>query len=817
MSSSGARDQEEARLSEIRLLDMAALQPKIDRLTRLARTVADVPHAYVVVVEADHAWQSEFEGKPAGVVPREEAIASFIIAAGQTLYTPDARYFAKHHPWVKGPPYVRFFCGAPIRLRNGVTIGAFCISSPEPRMPDETLIGFVEDMAALAADEIDSFRAHRNLAEAESEAQALQNQLRTFVLTAPVALAITDRDLRLMEVSPAWRMETGLHGEVIGRSIPELFPQSYPQQRAWFRRALTGESMRAEKLLAIRPDGQQRWIRAELGPWRNSRGEVGGVVIMTNDITDMVSSLDRAERSEKRLKLAIEIANFMFYEVDGETKTLTVGGAHDTFLDRALTYEELAANPWNAVHPEDRPAAMAEWARCMQAGVPLRTEYRMNRGDDKEVWAYAAAEVVFDDEGKPSRLLGVLKDITQRRKAELALVAARDAAEAANRAKSDFLANMSHEIRTPLNGILGVATALSQTTLTAAQREMVDLIQASGGALESILSDVLDFSRIEAGHLELRPERFHLEGCIRSAAALFEASALDKGLTFEVEVAREACAMFEGDAGRIRQILFNLLSNAVKFTHGGGITVQVEAEEQDPETACVAIRVTDTGIGFDPEIKGRLFERFEQADASITRRFGGSGLGLAISRMLAAAMGGELDAISEPGRGSAFSFTLPLKRAAALKKARPAAQATPAPGQAPRVLLAEDHAVNRRVVELILGAAGVDLTCVENGLEAVEAAQLGGFDLILMDMQMPEMDGLTAIRTIRARERKKRLPRTHIWTLSANAMPEHVEASILAGANGHLAKPISAPALLKVLTEACTPAAPTPEALAKTA
>jgi CheY-like chemotaxis protein len=234
----------------------------------------------------------------------------------------------------------------------------------------------------------------------------------------------------------------------------------------------------------------------------------------------------------------------------------------------------------------------------------------------------------------------------------------------------------------------------------------------------------------------------------------------------------------------------------------------VEADER------VAIRVIDTGVGFDPDIKGRLFQRFEQADSSITRRFGGSGLGLAISRSLAEAMGGELDATSEPGRGSTFTLILPLKRAAAAKPVPDAAPAATPRGQAPRVLLAEDHAVNRRGVELILASAGVDLICVENGREAVEMARRGGFDLILMDMQMPEMDGLTAIRTIRAHERKKRLPRAHIWTLSANALPVHVEASIVAGANGHLAKPISAPALLKVLTEAC--AAVDPEGLALT-
>ncbi len=381
MSSSAAQDQEEARLSEIRLLAMAALRPKIDRLTRLAKAVADVPQAYVVIVEADHAWQSEFEGKPAGVIPRSEAIASFIIAAGQTVYTTDARYFARHHPWVTGPPYVRFFCGAPIRLRNGVTIGAFCISSPQPRIPDEALIAMVEDFAALTADEIDNFRALGRLAEAESEAHALQRQLQTFVRGSPVALCMMDRDLRVLEVSPSWRTENGIEGEVIGHTLAELFPDSFPNWADAFRRGLAGEMISAERMQFTRPDGEKRWIRAEVVPWRGPTGEIGGVMSMSDDITELMASLERAERSEKRLTLAIEIAAFMFYEVDGETQTVTTGGAADTFLDRRLTFEELSANPWIAVHPDDRPAAMAEWALCMQKGEPFRTEYPMNRAD----------------------------------------------------------------------------------------------------------------------------------------------------------------------------------------------------------------------------------------------------------------------------------------------------------------------------------------------------------------------------------------------------------------------------------------------------
>jgi CheY-like chemotaxis protein/anti-sigma regulatory factor (Ser/Thr protein kinase) len=347
---------------------------------------------------------------------------------------------------------------------------------------------------------------------------------------------------------------------------------------------------------------------------------------------------------------------------------------------------------------------------------------------------------------------------------------------------------------------MGVASALGGTELSEAQREMVGLIESSAETLESLLSDVLDLARIESGRLELKAEDFDLAQAASDVAALFEATARAKGLALSVETEPAAAGCFVGDAPRIRQVLSNLVSNAVKFTAKGSVTIRLEARPTD-DGAAVSLSVADTGIGFDAAAAERLFERFEQADGSITRRYGGSGLGLAISRSLAEAMGGRLAAQSQPGQGSTFTFELTLPRAADLDEgSAPDDRAAPAADLSRlRVLLAEDHPTNRRVVELILGAAGVALTSVENGAEAVEAWAAGDYDLILMDMQMPVMDGLTATRAIREREGGLGRPRTPIYSLTANAMPEHVRESVSAGADGHLTKPISAEALLRTV------------------
>jgi len=313
---------------------------------------------------------------------------------------------------------------------------------------------------------------------------------------------------------------------------------------------------------------------------------------------------------------------------------------------------------------------------------------------------------------------------------------------------------------------------------------------------------VLDLARIESGRMTLAHEPFNLSRCLADIGALFLPAAEGKNLDLSIDCAPEVEGAFLGDAARIRQILSNLVSNAVKFTPSGSVTLGASAL-RTPDGVEARVWVKDTGIGFDEETKARLFDRFEQADGSITRRYGGTGLGLAISRSLAEQMGGRLEAVATLGRGAQFTLVLPLTRVAAEPSSlelehEPQAAA---PELAPiRVLLAEDHPTNRRVVQLILEAGGVDLTCVSNGLEAVEAWQSGAFDLVLMDMQMPVMDGLTAIRKIRAREAAQGRPATQIYALTANAMAEHAIASAEAGADGHLTKPITADLLFATVS-----------------
>jgi len=401
----------------------------------------------------------------------------------------------------------------------------------------------------------------------------------------------------------------------------------------------------------------------------------------------------------------------------------------------------------------------------------------------------------------PDYLLGISEDVTERKLAQDALKEALARAEAASVSKSEFLANMSHEIRTPLNGVLGLADALARMELTPRQREVVEMIVSSGQALTAILSDVLDLAKAEAGQLQLACEPFSLRETIGSSAFLFETVARDKGLGFKVKFDAKGPDRLLGDPLRIRQVVSNLISNAVKFTSEGEVRVSVASRAAADGSAGISVKVKDTGPGFSEEVRSRLFSRFEQGDGSITRRYGGTGLGLSIASALALKMGGQIDCRSKPGEGASFIF-----RARLGVDAAPHAEMAKAPGaapasldHAPRVLLAEDHEVNQKVVQLMLGDMA-ELVIVPDGRQAVEQATGPiPFDVVLMDTQMPVMDGLSATRRIREEEARLGRVRTPIISLTANAMAHQVKAALDAGADCHLAKPITAEALYEAI------------------
>jgi len=403
-----------------------------------------------------------------------------------------------------------------------------------------------------------------------------------------------------------------------------------------------------------------------------------------------------------------------------------------------------------------------------------------------------------------NHLLGKLGEREDDLKAAMRdLESARDAANAANVLKTQFLANMSHEIRTPLNGVLAMAEVMAMGELGDIQRERLGIIRQSGNLLLAVLNDVLDLSKIEAGKLSLVTDDFELATTLSASAETFQVLAQGKGLEFRFAISDEAQGWWRGDADRLRQVVGNLLSNAVKFTPQGLVEAVIDV---NPQSHALRLVVRDSGVGIAPEKLPLLFEKFTQADNSATRRFGGTGLGLAICRELTQMMGGSIEVESREGRGSTFTVELPLVRGEAHSSA-PSEAVHDNNDRNIRLLAAEDNPTNQHVLSAVMESLGIDIDIVPDGRQAVDAWLVGGYDLILMDIQMPVMDGIDAAREIRQieiAEQRKRIP---IVALTANALSHQVDEYMAVGMDGHVAKPIEIAKLYEAISAALTAAA----------
>ena len=636
--------------------------------------------------------------------------------------------------------------------------------------------------------------------------------LGSIVENLPCGLMVFDAGLRHVVSNTAGREMLRLPAERLAQpdaSFASLVGHMDVRGEAGTRRfqdivELARGGPRRQRFERTAPDGEVMEIQASAMP-------DGGLITIYTDVTSERRSAAELAVSEGRLTRAMDAASLGLWEHDLRSGSMFLSHGWSRLV--GLPEHDRVTDGWSQrryVHPDDIQSldeALRQLAKGEISRITL--EHRLRTVDGEDIWVLTEAEVSgHDAQGRVLKVVGTSKDITERKRVDDDLRAALAAADQANRAKSSFLATMTHEIRTPLNGVIGLTQLLAgAASLPPMERDSVNLIDSCAKSLLSLVDNILDFSRIEAGHLTLEEVPIDLRKLVDEIGDVFSVRAAEKGLRFALTTSAALPQWVLGDPGRLRQVLLNLLGNALKFTTRGGFGLSVRSGDV-PGTLCFA--VSDSGIGISAPDQARLFTRFTQVDASRTRRYEGTGLGLAISRQLAQLMGGDITLSSEPGQGSCFTVTVPLApaRAPQVSAALPANQRI----SAARILLAEDNEVNQLVARRMLQSLGCDdVRVAGNGREAVEACRTSAFDLVLMDCQMPELDGLQATREIRALG--VRIP---ILALTASATSGDRDQCLAAGMDDYLTKPIELTVLASKiehwLAVAVAPAPPPPSA-----
>ena len=655
----------------------------------------------------------------------------------------------------------------------------------------------------------------RDITERKKAEEAIRQSGESFSKifhTSPIATAISRiGDGRILEINEGFQKTFGYsREEAVGRTTLSLNLWHDPTQRDEIHARVlqNGGSLDGIEVRFWTKGGEVRYLQGSIEMF-----ELDGhmcLLWMGIDVTERKQAEEALKWQTLLLKRAEELAHVGHWRItvpegrlEWSDEVYRIHGVEPGAFD--LTVE----NAISAYHPDDQKRVREMVEEAVEAGKDFEFELRIVRrgGDIRDVMS--RGECSFDARGVVRSVFGVFMDITERKRAEAVLKQAKEAAEAAAQARSQFLAMMSHEIRTPMNGVIGMTSLLLNTHLSSEQREYVEVVRSSGDALLTIINDILDFSKIEAGRIELEEHPFSVRVCISEAVDLFASMASKKGINLGYEIAPSVPSTVVSDATRLRQIVVNLVSNAVKFTAEGAVNVSVDAVRLGRGSYQLGVSIRDTGIGIASSKLGRLFQPFVQGDASTTRRYGGTGLGLSICKKLSQLLGGDISVESEPGVGSTFRFTITARSvgeptATAPDTKAPHEDAAPPPTKKTvpekgtlHILLAEDNVVNQKVAMRMLERLGYRADVVADGQEAVEALYRQRYDVVLMDVQMPEMDGLEATRCVRAELPAERQP--YIVALTANAMKGDRERCLAAGMDDYLSKPVKLDALRDAL------------------
>ena len=779
------------------MVDGGGLEGPLDRLTALACTLFDMPHGVISVVNGDQTLFRANVGLDHNAMARDQSASNILVGMGPgaTLVVRDSHLHPtlRDHPMVTGHPGLRFFAGTTISDSRGKAIGAVGVMDVKPHPDfDERRVADLAQIGRLAAE----FMERAELTRRQTERLEL---LRLAEEMAGVGQWRLDAETMAVTWSDEVYRIHGVDRETFDPNYDDAVSFYHPDDRGPLMGAIahslaTGEGYK-HRMRVIRRDGAERLVLTHADTERGPDGKVRAMFGVFQDVTEQERIHDAVAASERAFRnLAEQTSDIIaVFALDGTFRYVSPG------ITRLMGWERddlIGRKTWDVIHPDDHAQvkqAYADFFAAGPGGPSPQLRYRGLHKDGSFRWLDAQPSILWDENGRPVEIQDNARDATATKQLEDDLMAERDRAEAAARAKTEFLANMSHELRTPLTSVIGFAGLLKQSSgLGPDERRYVDRSATSSDALLGVINDILDYSKLEAEAVGLDPLAFDPRGMIAGAVGIVENLCEAKGLTLTHSVEEAMPAGLMGDEGRLRQVTLNLVSNAVKFTGQGQVSVAATYEG-----GRMRVAVSDTGIGISEEKAATLFRRFVQADASTTRTFGGTGLGLAISRRLIEMMGGTIGVESQPGVGSTFWFEVPLAPAEPDQETR-GPDGDAAVDTSLRILMADDAVANRELVSAILGGMGLSIDGVENGAQAVEAVRAGAYDLVLMDVHMPVMDGLTATREIRAMTGTT--GQVPIIALTANVQPEQVQLCHEAGMDAHVGKPIQVTELMATIS-----------------
>lgn len=713
------------------------------------------------------------------------------------------------------------------------------------------LHGLLAALLALAVVGLVALWLHnRRLHALLAKARETRSQYRLLVENAPIGIYRTGLDGTVIFANPSFLHMLGCQTLEELQSHVARHQERFdglclrPGGSSGNRLAETAGGSQVVEVSWPRRDGSLIHVRRHSRMVLDERGQSLFCEGTVEDITQQKAVEADLRASRERFELCVHGSNDGLWDWDILTNRVYYSPRWKSMLGYEDHEISNRFDEWESrLHPEDRDRALRLVEDYLAGRVPVYSlEHRLRHKDGSYRWILARGAVLRDAQGRPFRMAGSHTDITDRKRNEEELAKARDAAEAANRAKSEFLANVSHEIRTPMNAIIGMTELALSTPLTAEQREYLCLVKSSAETLLGMINDILDFSKIESGRFDLRGELFSLRNLLDNVARTLGLRAKQKGLNLTVEVAPELPDLVIGDDLRLRQVLLNLIGNAIKFTDQGEVHISLQrADSESPRNPSpqatysaspapvapaeaklvrVCFRIRDTGIGIPPDKHRLIFEPFAQADSSMTRRHSGTGLGLTIASRIVEMMGGRIELDSQPGRGSCFWFTIPLQTAqkeapaqatleagSSLEKSQSAGEChmPGAPMQGVqssgrlRILVAEDNPVNQHLMRSLLEKRGHQVVVAGDGRAALESLEKGDFDLVLMDIQMPEIDGLEVSRRIRQREQTQGQDHLPVVALTAHATQEIRERCLEAGCDAYLCKPVHSQELYELV------------------